>query len=99
MKKDPDSFCWDCEIAFSRKKNRGHTDLLANKDRQPGSMLMLDIQSNASKYGITKSSNFPYYLQVTDALTRFTVLLGLSEVSSYVGFCPWEGQIPLSEDV
>ena len=43
---------------------------------------MLDLQKNTSKYGLNRSSHFPYFLQVTDALTRFTVLLGLSEVSS-----------------
>ena len=43
---------------------------------------MLDLQQNTSKYGITCSSYFPYFLQITDAMTRFTVLLGLSEVTS-----------------
>ena len=45
---------------------------------------MLDDGSpkNTSKYGLNRSSHFPYFLQVTDALTRFTVLLGLSYVSS-----------------
>ena len=55
-------------------------------DLKPGSCLMLDIQKSPSKFSITRSSNYPYYLQITDALTRFTVLLGLTEVSSYAIF-------------
>ena len=71
---------------MSRKTNRGKTNLLENKDLKPGSMLMLDLQSNPSKYGINTSTHFKYYLQITNDLTRFTVLLGLSEVSSYSVF-------------
>ena len=43
---------------------------------------MLDIQKNASKHGLNAATHFLYYLQITDALTRFTVLLGLKEVTS-----------------
>ena len=83
---DDDTFCWGCEITFSKKAKRGKTDLLAKMDLKPGSCLMLDIQKSPSKFSITRSSNYPYYLQITDALTRFTVLLGLTEVSSYAIF-------------
>ena len=43
---------------------------------------MLDLQKNTSKYGLNQATHFPYFLQITDGLTRFTVLLGLSEVSA-----------------
>ena len=43
---------------------------------------MMDLQKNTSKYGLNWSSHFPYFLQVTDALTCFTVLLGSSQASS-----------------
>ena len=43
---------------------------------------MLDLQQNTSRYGLNRSTHFPYFLQITDAYTRFTVLLGLSEVSA-----------------
>ena len=43
---------------------------------------MLDLQQNTSRYGLNQSTHFPYFLQITDAYTRFTVLLGLSEVSA-----------------
>ena len=47
---------------------------------------MLDLQQNTSRYGLNRTSHFPYFLQITDACTRFTVLLGLSEVSSAAVF-------------
>ena len=81
-----DTFCWGCEVTFSKKANCGKTDLTAGKELSPGSCLMLDIQKNASKHGLNAATHFPYYLQVTDALTRFTMLLGLKEVTSYAIF-------------
>ena len=81
-----DTICQDCDITFSKKAKRGDTDLLANKELCPGSCLMLDIQSNASKFGISKNTNFCYFLQITDTLTRFTVLLGMEKVDSHSVF-------------
>ena len=78
---DEDTFCWGCEITFSKKANRGRGELTNEETLTPGSCLMMDLQKNTSKYGLNRSSHFPYFLQVTDALTRFTVLLGLSKVS------------------
>ena len=42
----------------------------------------MDLLKNTSKYGWNQASQFPYFLQITDVLNHFTVLLGLSEVSS-----------------
>ena len=35
---------------------------------------MLDLQQNTSRYGLNRTSHFPYFLQITDAFSRFTVL-------------------------
>ena len=43
---------------------------------------MLDLQQNTSKYVLNQATHAPYFLQITDGITRFTVLLGLSEVSA-----------------
>ena len=43
---------------------------------------MMDLQTCPSHTGITKGTHFPYYLQITDAVTRFTVLLGLHHTES-----------------
>ena len=43
---------------------------------------MLDLQKNTSRYGLNRATHFPYFLHITDAITCFTVLLGLSEVSA-----------------
>ena len=51
-------------------------------DLRPGSCLMLDLQQNTSRHGLSQSTHFPYFLQITDAYTHLTVLLGLSEVST-----------------
>ena len=83
---DEDTFCWGCEITFSKKAKRGKSDLTKGTNMKPGSCLMLDIQKNASKHGLNAATHFPYYLQITDAVTRFTVLLGLKEVTSYAIF-------------
>ena len=79
---DNDPFCWGCEITFSRKANHGKTNLSSDSNLKPGSCLMLDLKKNTSKYGLNRATHFPYFLQITDGLTRFTVLLGLSEVSA-----------------
>ena len=61
---------------FSKKVNQGKSDLINNTDLNPGSCLMLDLQQNTSRYGLNRASHFPYFLQIMDAYTRFTVLLG-----------------------
>ena len=43
---------------------------------------MLDLQQNTSQYGLNQATHFPYFCQIIDAYTRFTALLGLSEVSA-----------------
>ena len=60
----------------------GKSDLINDTDLKPGSRLMLDLQQNTSRYGLNRATHFPYFLQITDAYTRFTVLLALSEVSA-----------------
>ena len=57
-----------------------------DRELKPGSGIMLDIHDNPSKQGLTKSTHYQYYLQVTDAVSRFTVLLGLADMSSYSVF-------------
>ena len=47
-----DTFCWGCEITFSKKANRGKSDLIHDTDLCPGSCLMLDLQQNTSCYGL-----------------------------------------------
>ena len=44
---------------------------------------MLDLQANPSKQGLTRSIHYPYYLPITDAISRFTVLLGLPDKEAY----------------
>ena len=44
---------------------------------------MIDLQTNPSRTGLTRATHFPYYLQITDALTRFTVLLGLPDKEAH----------------
>ena len=58
---DNDSFCWECEITFSRKVNRGKTSLSANNDLKPGSCLVLDLQKNTSKYSLNRTTHFPFF--------------------------------------
>ena len=79
---EAEEFCWDCKVAFSRKANRGKSSLDSDPDIKAGEYLMLDIQTNPGKVGLTKSTTFTHFLQVTDAVSRFTVLLGLPSVSS-----------------
>ena len=43
---------------------------------------MLDLQQNISWYGLNQATHFPYFLQITDAYSHFTVLLGLFELSA-----------------
>ena len=69
-------------MKFSKKANRSKADLIHDTDLRPGSCLMLYLQQNTSCYGLNRSTHFPYFLQITDAYTHFTVLLGLSEVSA-----------------
>ena len=47
---------------------------------------MLDIQKNPCTVGLTKQSYKPYYLQITDAFSRFTVFLGVKALDSYIMF-------------
>ena len=77
-----DSFCWGCEITFSKKASCGKSDLTADTSLQSGSCLMLDLQQNTSRHGLNRATHFPYFLQITDAYTHFTMLLGLSEVTA-----------------
>ena len=43
---------------------------------------MSDIQTNPGRIGLTKSTTYNHFLQITDAVSRLTVLLGLASVSS-----------------
>ena len=43
---------------------------------------MLDIQTNPGKIGLTKSTTYSHFLQITASISRLTVLLGLASVSS-----------------
>ena len=79
----PDNICWDCDITFSKKATRGKSSLNSDPTMKPGSCLMLDLQANPSKQGLTRSTHYPYYLQITDAISRFTVLLGLPDKEAY----------------
>ena len=83
MKMTPEKFCWDCNITFSRKASRGKSPLANDPSLTPGSCLMLDIHNNPSRIGLTKATHFANYLQITDGLTCFTVLMGLKDMSSY----------------
>ena len=83
VKMSEEKFCWDCNITFSRKASRGKSPLSNDKAISPGSCLMLDLHDNPSKKGLTRLTHYSYYLQVTDALTRFTVLLGVTDMSAY----------------
>ena len=78
-----DKFCWGCDITFSKKARRGKSALSDDSKIKPGSCLMIDLQTNPSRTGLTRATHFPYYLQITDALTRFTVLLGLPDKEAH----------------
>ena len=82
LKLESEDFCWDCKIAFSRKANRGKSSLDSDPNLKAGEYLMLDIQTNPGRMGLTRSTTYGYFLQITDAVSRFTVLLGLNSVSS-----------------
>ena len=73
------------QIDILKEIPRGKSEL-SDLKLTPGSCIMLDLQQNTSRYGLNRTSHFPYFLQVTDAYTRFTVLLGLSEISSAAVF-------------
>ena len=70
-----DTFCWGCETTFSIKANRCRSDLINDADLKLGSCLMLDLQQNTSRYGLNRATHFPYFLQIKDAYTCFTVYL------------------------
>ena len=52
----------------------------ADPDIKAGEYLMLDIQTNPGRIGLTKSTTYSHFLQITDAVSRLTVLLGLASV-------------------
>lgn len=78
-----DKYCWGCDITFSMKMRRGKSKLSDDSKIKPGSCLMIDLQTNPSQTGLTRATHFPYYLQITDALTRFTVFLGLPDKEAH----------------
>ena len=67
MIEDPDPEYWDCQVTFSRKANRGKGSITPSSDVLPGECLMMDIQTNTSEFGITQSSHYGHFLQITDA--------------------------------
>ena len=73
-------------LLLPKKKNRGSTPIDHDKSIQPGSYLMCDVQENPSSIGITKGSHHRWYLQITDAKSRFTVFYGINDKSSYSVF-------------
>ena len=70
------------QSSIFQKAHRGNSNLDADPDIKAGEYLMLDIQTNPGRIQCTKSTTYSHFLQITDAISRLTVLLVLASVSS-----------------
>jgi hypothetical protein len=77
---EPDKFCIGCKTAISRTANRGHG--IVTLPTKPGQILHMDIHYNPSEIGLSPSSYFPYYLNITDAYSHMCFMIGMQTMKT-----------------
>jgi hypothetical protein len=80
---EEDDFCTTGKITMARKADRGSKPLENNEQMAPGTYVMVDIVDKPCKaHSIMISTEFEYYLCVTDIASRFFVPNGLKDKSA-----------------
>jgi hypothetical protein len=77
---EPDKFCIGCKTAISRTANRGQGKVTS--PTKPGQILHMEIHYNPSKIGLSPSSYFPYYLNITNAYSHMCFMIGMQTMKT-----------------
>ena len=75
-----DQYCTSCKIACIRSNKKKNGPMTSAKG--PKHRVFVDIIPNASQFGVTSGSIFPYFLLVVDQYSRFVWVEGMSNKST-----------------
>jgi hypothetical protein len=77
---EPTGPCLDCKIYAIRSSNRGKKPV--GTSSKAGEIWFCDIVQNPSRIGLTKSTSFPYYVNLVDSYSRYQILIGVRAMDS-----------------
>jgi transposase InsO family protein len=72
--------CLHCKISAIRSSNWGKQPV--GTSSKAGEIWVCDIVQNPSSIGLTKSTYFPYYVNLVDSYSRYQILIGVCKIDS-----------------